>query len=99
MTRITVVLSLGLLLFFSSAAMADYRGDRGGYAGHHKKHHYNRYAGRHYRKHHRRHHRYRGHRHARRHHYYGPAYGRYGYPGPGVVIVYRTQPGYYRYDY
>jgi hypothetical protein len=26
-------------------------------------------------------------------------YGRYGYPGPGVIIVYQSRPGYYRYDY
>lgn len=107
MTRITVILSLGLLLCFSSAALADYRGDRGGYAG---QRHYKKHVGRHHKKHHRRHHGYRsrhgrhyygyrGYRHARRHHYHGPVYGRYGYPGPAVVIVYQAQPGYYRYDY
>ena len=98
MTRMTTLLTLAFVLFFSSAVVAR-GGKQGGHGSHHGKHyndrHYSnrgnheRYRGNHGRYQSRRgHHRHRHHNYARYDRYYRGPYARFEYHSPGVVIVY-----------
>ena len=95
MTRLSLFLLLGVLITFSSAALAGHKMPRGGYdshQGHHYDKHHNGHHGRHHNKHHN--------RHMRRHHryydhgrYYQPqALFSFSYGQHGPVIDYRSYP-------
>ncbi len=80
MTRIKTLLALALLLFFSTAVLAGYSGERGGHGGNGG--HYNKQMGKHYnRSHGNRHYskKYRHGSHRPSHKQYGYGYGQRGY--------------------
>jgi hypothetical protein len=111
MKRMTQILTLGLLLSISSAALAGRGNDRNDYDGYYGGQRHNSYQNHRYdnyrndhgaRRHHVQNNRYaRRHSHQHRYSYARYPYGyvvprvRYGYSNPGLVIVYRPSAGLY----
>ena len=93
MTRISIVMLLGLFLALGSNAQADYPRENDGHYYEQRGGYYKQHRSHHYRSHKQRRHGYRWHRkhhrHGCNHGYYGSGYARYGYPAYGPVNEYR----------
>lgn len=89
MTRLTLFLLLGVLMTFSSAAMAGHKTQHGGHGKHHNSQHGHQYKhhNRHHNRHHDRHYRHYGHG-----HYQPPALFSFSYSSHGAAINYRSSP-------